>query len=301
MDNMLKNSAKYLVGVVVFLIMSALYFFVLSDRAPAFDPAYVMELIDENKALEVQLKEQEFKSAEYLAQITSLQNTISDKETVVEQLQASLDAQDIGEKCAALPPSEEMLKVQQNLIETQTQYIACNANLAKLELESEELKLANETMEASVFALQGFESESLQLQSELNAANEEKAKLEVLLAELQAMQEEFLAVLEPQGPLELASFTMTPDYCTTRYTNEFACVESLNIVATFSFNPNQEMRVSLIDPNNDVVARKQIQARRINRLEFVTEEGLLVGNYQIRFEIDDVINTRERFNITLPP
>jgi len=66
MENSVKSSLKYIIGIITLLLILAAVFFGLANKKPAFDSDYVMQLMDDNKSLTVELEIAKSKNTEYL-------------------------------------------------------------------------------------------------------------------------------------------------------------------------------------------------------------------------------------------
>ena len=84
MDSTIKHSAKYLIGIVVFLVMSALYFFMMADGNQQFDSEYVLKLIEDNKSLEIDMATMAIQNKEDQSTIVALQNELTQKNELIE-------------------------------------------------------------------------------------------------------------------------------------------------------------------------------------------------------------------------
>jgi hypothetical protein len=84
MDSTIKHSAKYLIGIVVFLVMSALYFFMMADGNQKFDSEYVLKLIEDNKSLEIDMATMAIQNKEDQSTIVALQNELTQKNELIE-------------------------------------------------------------------------------------------------------------------------------------------------------------------------------------------------------------------------
>jgi hypothetical protein len=289
----LQSSAKYLIGVVVFLVMTALYFFLLADKKPAFESEYVIGLIEENKSLEAQ-------QAQYQQSIIELQAAIEQEKLRVEQIEAASNLTSITEKCAALPPSEEFLQTQKELISSQSKFIACSAAEEESAEQIAELQLAITNLESNLAIFENEDASAQELQTQLVSANEENQRLSLLLSDLEKKQEEIIAAMAPTGPLALENFVATPNYCDQRFVGEWVCMDSISLVAEFNYKPDASIFISLVDPTGETIGEKEITSRKLNRIELMTQERFLSGDYIVTFETPDEPLQQANFTVLKP-
>jgi nitrogen fixation-related uncharacterized protein len=289
MDSTIKHSAKYLIGIVVFLVMSALYFFMMADGNQQFDSEYVLKLIEDNKSLEIDMATMAIQNKEDQSTIVALQNELTQKNELIESLQLSQMA---GGTNAICDESGDMMTAQKSLIETQGKYIACSAALNEHKTQVSELSAANALLSGTAELTEQAIQERDVLQNQLAVMSVEYTALEAQIGTVLNQNEQLVSTLVKLQPLAFTDFSLTPSYCDKEFDDGWACVSSIDIVAKLSYNPAAEMVVRLIDPNGDVVARRTVQGREVNNLQFLSSENtpLLTGDYSVRFEIDNLFD-----------
>lgn len=299
MDSTIKHSAKYLIGIVVFLVMSALYFFILANSDQQFEPEYVLGLIEDNKTLEIEMATMTLKAKEDQSKISSLQEQLEQKTSLIDSFQASTSA---GGDSAMCSDSGDVMQVQKSLIDTQNKYIACTQSLGEKTSLVSELTLANEVLSVSAGDSESAIGERDVLQNQLAVMTVEYTTLEQQVDTLTNENEQLLSSLVRLQPLSFTNFSLTPSYCDREFDPGWACVSAIDIVATLSYDPASEMVVKLIDPNGDIVGRRSVQGREKNNLQFLSSENtpLLTGEYSVSFEIDNLLDEVVPFELALP-
>ncbi|WP_395340228.1 hypothetical protein PN836_016395 [Ningiella sp. W23] len=192
------------------------------------------------------------------------------------------------------------MRIQQDLIATQSRFISCSSSLDEQIKEVSALNLANQALQNEVNSLQTRIAIPNDTEAKLAVALDENTQLKRLLDELEKTQEELLAALEPQGPLMIDSFEARPDFCNRSFSGEWVCMTSITLVTSLNYNPDAQMRVTLIDPDGTRIGQKEVTGKKVNRFQLLTDERFLIGEYQVQFEIDGVLDENKTFMVRRP-
>ena len=203
----IQSSAKYVIGIIVFLVMVALYFFVLADSSSSLDGDYLKEVIDDNKTLSENITELKVENADYVAKIAMLENTLAAKNTLITRLELASSDSTVSAKCDALPPSEELLNIQNKLLDAKDQYITCVSNLEEKNTKLSELMLENQSLSTTL----AENPNTSEYSDKLLALNREAARLGNLVNTLSNKNSELVAEREVDQPLAFEYFSISPN------------------------------------------------------------------------------------------
>ena len=302
MENSVKSSLKYIIGIITLLLILAAVFFGLANKKPAFDSDYVMQLMDDNKSLTVELEIAKSKNTEYESTIILLEQAV--EETMFNPSTEPDDSSDNSDEvlAACLIP-DDVLDVQKNLIDMQSDFISCTNELNTTKSELSELVQTNENLQSTLDNSQLVEFETRVLEDKLATINLEYTELENRFNALLLQNEELIETFNTSGPLAFSNFTLDATYCDEQIESELVCVNSIDINAEFNFQPTNDITVTLINPIGEVIGRRVVEAKEENSIQFRTDADdslLYTGLYTVEFKIDDEFEEDRSFDIVRP-
>lgn len=288
MENFVNHAAKYIIGVVVFFAMIALYFFVLADNTSSFDPKYVQNLTEENSKLSDSLKKSEELVADYKKQIEELNITLEQKEASIYELS---NVQPLVADCDVVPtstpesagPTAEFVQVQNQLIEQQSKYITCSSN--------------NEYLNDELRRLTALKAS---LEKDNSKSKTEITRINTALDEIEDFYLSLLTEFERTAPIRFTEFGVKPNFCDTDFGDDkIICVTSVEVDTLFNRPPKEQMTVVLTAPNGLEIGRKTFTSRLKNHIVFdiLDDDSFLLGEYDVSFKINGLFSKNEQFEV----
>lgn len=246
---------------------------------------------DELTAVEKKLRQSQEKQRSCVASLNSRNDEIRSLEQRIYDIQKERVSSESNDVLESLREELAQLKEEnQQLLEKIDESDESLAELDDVQARNAQLTAQISELQEQITQLQqGSNSEDLE--AKLAQANDENARLQLLVNELQGVTEEPSAA-SISGELQIVNFEAKPNYCRLTYPDGSRCVTSVEITASFNFRPGGFIAMRAINPNGSTIDRQSIAGRTITKftIEFDSDERTTPGEYTVDLSTNDVLN-----------